>query len=203
MGSDPVYHDPGVERDFLLGGGAGEATGDFAGGTESGESVADWVSIRTEYINTRISTRDLAAKHGVSYSTLRKKAEKEGWAQARQEQGRNVSARIAQKTAEVVSDFQADRITLLMSASQKAAELLSERLDQMAADGKIKTYEIKAITEALKNVRDLYATDDNSQEEAEDDGLVSALTATAEQVCTGEDDSCMLPEEAHGEEEGG
>lgn len=175
----------------------------FAGGQKSGESVPDWVSIKTEYINTQISTRDLAAKHSVSYATLRKRAEKEGWTQARKEQGRSVGAKVAQKTAEAVSDLQADRITQLLSAGQKAACLLSSRLDQMADDGKIKTYEIKAITEALKNVRDLYETEGADTGAKEDDGLISALSATAEQVCNGEDDSCMLPEVDDGEEESG
>lgn len=173
----------------------------FAGGKKSGESVPDWVSIKTEYISTQISTRDLAAKHSVSYATLRRRAEKEGWTQARKEQWRNVGEKIAQKTAEAVSDLQADRIAQLLSAGQKAAVLLSSRLDQMADEGKIKTYEIKAVTEALKNVRDLYETDGADAVAKEDDGLISALSATAEQVCNGEDDSCMLPEVDDGEEE--
>jgi hypothetical protein len=67
---------------------------------------------------------------------------------------------VGQKTAEAVSDLQADRIAQLLSAGQKAAFLLSSRLEQMVEDGKIKTYEVKAITEALKNVRDLYKTDE-------------------------------------------
>lgn len=175
----------------------------FAGGEESGESVADWVSIKTEYINTQIGFRGLAEKYGVSKNTIARRAKEEGWSAERDRQRDRIGTLLGQKTAEAVSDLQAVRITLLMSASQKAAELLSERLDQMAADGKIKTYEIKAITEALKNVRDLYATDDSTQEETEDDGLVNALIATAEQVCAGEDDSSMLPEETHGEEESG
>lgn len=172
-------------------------------GEESGESMADWVSIRNEYISTQISTRDLAKKYGVSHSQIARRSSKEGWTEKRKTLRNKTETLCIQKTAEAVSDLQADRITLLMSASQKAAELLSERLDQMAADGKIKIYEIKAITEVLKNVRDLYATGDSTQEEAEDDGLMSALTATAEQVCAGEDDSSMLPEETHGEEESG
>ena len=118
--------------------------------------MADWVTIRSEYISTQISTRDLAKKHGVSYSTLRKRAEKEAWAQLRSKQGRIVDALVAQKTAEAVSDAEADRITHLMAAGAKAARMLSAQLDRMEESGKVKTYEVKAITEALKNVRDLY-----------------------------------------------
>lgn len=124
--------------------------------------MADWVAIRTEYLTTQISTRDLAQKHGVSYSTLRKRAEKEEWAQKRAEHERKTVALVAQKTMDAVSDQQADRLTQLITGGQRSAELLLDRLDQMASSGKIKTYEVKAITEALKNIRDLYKSDSGS-----------------------------------------
>lgn len=133
--------------------------------------MADWVTIRSEYISTQISTRDLAKKHGVPYSTLRKRAEKEAWAQLRSKQGRIVDALVAQKTAEAVSDAEADRITHLMAAGAKAARILSEQLDRMEESGDISTYEIRAIVESLKHVRDLYksspAPDSNLQKARE------------------------------------
>ena len=127
--------------------------------------MADWVAIRAEYISTQISTRDLAKKHGVPYSTLRKRAEKEEWAQARKDQERKTAALVAQKTAEAVSTVQAERMAQLMDASRKAADLLMERLDQMAREGNVKPYEVKAITEALKNVRALYQTDGTARDD--------------------------------------
>ena len=42
-----------------------------------------WDDIKTEYITTGIGTRPLAAKYNVSYSTLRKRAQREQWAQER------------------------------------------------------------------------------------------------------------------------
>lgn len=126
--------------------------------------MADWVAIRTEYISTQISTRDLAKKHGVPYSTLRKRAEKEGWTQTRAEHERKTVAMVAQKTIDAVSDVQADRLAQLITGGQRSAELLLDRLNQMATSGKIKTYEVKAITEALKNIRDLYKADGGSDD---------------------------------------
>ena len=121
--------------------------------------MADWVTIHSEYISTQISTRDLAQKYGISYSTLRRKAEKEKWAQERKEHERIVSAQVAQKTAQAAADQQIDRITQLITAGEESARLLSRRLEQMASSGKIKTYEVKAITESLKHLRDLYRSD--------------------------------------------
>lgn len=118
--------------------------------------MADWVAIRAEYISTRISTRDLAQKHGVKYSTLRNRAIREEWSKARNDYTSILVAKMEQKTAEAVSDVQADRVAELMSAGAKAARMLSAQLDRMEDSGKVKTYEVKAITESLKNIRDLY-----------------------------------------------
>lgn len=118
--------------------------------------MADWVSIKTEYISTQISTRDLAQKHGVKYSTLRDRALREKWSKARSDYTSMLIAKTEQKTAEAVSDAQADRVSELMSAGAKAARMLSAQLDRMEESGKVKTYEVKAITESLKNIRDLY-----------------------------------------------
>lgn len=118
--------------------------------------MADWVSIKTEYISTQISTRDLAQKHGVKYSTLRDRALREQWSKARSDYTSMLIAKTEQKTAEAVSDAQAERVAELMSAGAKAARMLSAQLDRMEESGKVKTYEVKAITESLKNIRDLY-----------------------------------------------
>lgn len=122
--------------------------------------MADWVAIRAEYISTQISTRDLAKKHGVSYSTLRKKSEKEGWTEARKEQVRRTGAKIAQKLA----DQQVNHIASLIADGSKAQELLSRFLDEMEQSGDIKPAEIKTITSALKDLRDLYKVDSGADD---------------------------------------
>lgn len=122
--------------------------------------MADWVAIKSEYINTTISTRDLAEKYEVSYSTLRKKAEKESWSKLRKEQGRKVGAKVAQKTADCVAASNAERIALLMDGGAKAARLLIRNLENMEASGEIRPYEIKATIDAMKGIKELYKVDD-------------------------------------------
>jgi hypothetical protein len=53
-------------------------------------------------------------------------------------------------------------VTQLIAAGEESAKLLMKRLEQMAASEKIKTYEVKAITESLKHLRDLYRSDSGS-----------------------------------------
>ena len=132
----------------------------------------DWLKIKTEYVTTQISLRDLAKKHGVSFSTVSRRSDKENWVQLRKEHEKEVSTKVIQKAAEASSCTHADRIAQLMDFTQTSAELLGTRLEQMKHSGKIKTYEVKAITEALKNVRDLYRTDETA---ADDDPLVKYM----------------------------
>lgn len=92
--------------------------------------MADWVSIKSEYISTDISTRALAEKSGVSYATLRRRAEKEHWADERKTTERKVSAKVAQKVARVKVARETDRLTRILDVSdallQKAERGVSE-----------------------------------------------------------------------------
>lgn len=104
--------------------------------------MADWLKIKSEYISTSISTRKLAEKHGVSYSTLRKRAEKEGWTDAKVAQGRRLDAKVAQKVAERTSDREADRIVRLLRTGDALAERLElavAELDRQTAKQTVKT----------------------------------------------------------------
>lgn len=125
----------------------------------------DWLKIKTEYVTTQISTRDLAKKHGLSHSQIARRSSKEGWASLRETARNETETLCVQKTIQAVSAFQADRIVQLMEGGDLSARLLIERLNQIAQSGKIKPYEIKAITEALKNVRDLYKADPGAADE--------------------------------------
>jgi len=131
---------------------------------------ADWTAIKAEYINSRISTRSLAQKHGVPYPTLRKRAEKENWVQERAQQERKTVAEVSQKTAEAVATAEAERATVLCSISTKAARFLDERLDNLIGSG-AKAYEIKAIMETARIIRDM----DKDSAHAEDDPLMKYL----------------------------
>lgn len=123
--------------------------------------MADWIAIKSEYINTDISTRDLARKYGVKYSTLRDRCAREEWSAERAKHTSNVVAKTEQKTTEAVSSSQAERIALLMSGGAKAAQLLIKHLEDMEKSGEIRPYEIKATVDAMKGIRDLYKTDGN------------------------------------------
>ena len=69
------------------------------------EKRIDWTKIRAEYIAGGISQRKLAEKYGITYNTLRRRAESGAWAEEREKQSRKSAAKAAQKTEnEVVSN---------------------------------------------------------------------------------------------------
>lgn len=111
--------------------------------------MADWTKIRNEYINGNISQRKLAEKHGISYHTLRSRAEKEQWSDKREEQQRKITEKTAQKTAELLAEREAERLLRISNAADKLLEKIeaaTEQLDQFVITNRVKQKEIKYAT---------------------------------------------------------
>lgn len=64
----------------------------------------NWRKIKAEYIGGGISQRKLAAKHGVPFGTLQRRARLEKWNTKRQKAEDRTVEKITQKTAEAVAD---------------------------------------------------------------------------------------------------
>ena len=109
--------------------------------------MADWEKIKAEYITTEVSVRDLAQKYGVHYTTIGKKASKEGWQELRQQQTNTTLTKIL--TA--VSDRKVDRAARLMTVADKLLTKIEQAVDQ---EGLISAGAIKNLSDALKNIRD-------------------------------------------------
>ena len=60
----------------------------------------NWAKIKAEYIAGGISQRKLAAKYGVTYSTLRHQAETQSWKEERDKLSRKIIAKSAQRAEE-------------------------------------------------------------------------------------------------------
>lgn len=150
-----------------------------------GLAAIDWNAIRAEYIAGGIGQRALAAKYGVSYSTLRRRSEHEGWADARKEAGRIASAKAAQKIANTVADN--------ASKLEKARGLLIDKMLQMIQntpvvlgtsqsfrkDGKTVTFDFKAAVDALERLA--ASTGGSDESLAKLDTLIKAIDDAAKQ----------------------
>lgn len=127
---------------------------------------ADWTAIRNDYINGLGSAAELAKRYGVKAATIRSRAMREKWNKAAQQQCNTIATLCNEKIAEAVANAEAERASILSGISTKAAVFLDQRLDNLIGTG-AKAYEIKAIMETVKIIREL----DKETSIAEDDPL--------------------------------
>ena len=104
----------------------------------------DWKKIKKEYIAGGISYRKLAEKHGVSFNTLEKVARRERWCALR----RQADEKAATKAVEAISTRNAKLDKAVDLALEAACKYLS-------APGQLRAVDLKDVTAALKNLRDL------------------------------------------------
>ena len=110
----------------------------------------DWNQIKAEYIAGGTSCRELAEKHGVSYSTLRKIATKEHWSELRVKSG----AKRDLKIAETIAKAQVSRLERI----NNVADVLLARIEVVANNPNLDVMPPATITEltkALKNVKEI------------------------------------------------
>ena len=111
--------------------------------------MADWEKIKAEYITTEVSVRDLAQKYGVHYTTIGKKASKEGWQELRQQQTNTTLTKIL--TA--VTDQKVDRATKLYNA---ADDLLEKIVAGISSATIVSPNAAKNYSDALKNIKEIH-----------------------------------------------
>lgn len=112
-------------------------------------SNIDWISIKSEYINTTISYRKLAEKYSVSFATLQQKAKKECWKNERDNQYDKTMTKVRQKTAAVIVKKEVNRIERLTNVS----DILLAKLEQAAGqlDNYVVTNKVKVKTVEYDN----------------------------------------------------
>lgn len=137
----------------------------------------DWNAIRAEYIGGGVSQRELANKHGVSATTLMKKANAEGWADLRREAESRCTATAQQRTAEAAADnatLAADikRRLLQRIADTEAAFPKNTTEYKTYSKGVTTVYKLKDLTAAYKDI-----TGDMVTGETQDNELLASLVA--------------------------
>ena len=114
-----------------------------------GLAAIDWNAIRAEYIAGGIGQRELAAKHGATYSAVKRKALLEHWGELRKVAAQKTGQKVAEKTAAVAADN--------ASKLEKARGLLIDRaLDAIEAIGRpvrVQTMsDLKALVEIVEKL---------------------------------------------------
>lgn len=93
--------------------------------------MADWLAIKNEYINTNTSYRKLAEKYEVSSDTLTRRAIREKWKELKEKQYSTVTAKVQQKTADVVIRREVNRIEKINTLTDTLLSKLEEATEQL------------------------------------------------------------------------
>ena len=109
--------------------------------------MPNWKKIKAEYIRGGTSYRKLADKHGVSFSSIRRRAEKEKWTDLRTQAEQKASTKIV----EIVASQDAEREDNFQSLADKLLQHISANIDLLATNAT----SCKDITVAIKNLRDI------------------------------------------------
>ena len=111
---------------------------------------SEWQKIKTEYIsNANISTRQLAAKYGISYSALCQRCAREKWVEARKQKQSILDAKVVERAAE----READRAAATYDAADMALETVTALLQKDVDTDTISVADLKTITGALKDIK--------------------------------------------------
>lgn len=112
--------------------------------------MADWQSIKTEYITTDTSYRKLAQKYGVSYVQIGNVGREENWVELRKQHLNKTLT----KSMNAIASQQASRAARLQTVADKLltkVELLIEDDKGLLAD----TSSMRDISRILKDLKDI------------------------------------------------
>lgn len=159
------------------------------------KGMSKWDDIKTEYITTDIGTRPLAEKHNVSYSTLRKRAEREKWAQKRTQYSAAKGADRIKAQLEI--DYQEYK-SLLEAAGLLSSKLCSAVAQLTNADIIKDKRGLKSLTGAMKDLAEIQGVKsdaDKREQEARIKNLERQAAGEAQPepvrvIIAGADDFC-------------
>ncbi len=132
----------------------------------------NWNAIRTDYITSNLSYRDLEAKYGVCYRQIAKKGKAEGWMSQRSQHNHRVVTKILDDDAKQ----KVSSIERLESVADKVLNKVEAYID--ACDpSEIDTQSLKHISGVLKDIRDVKR---NRKDLEEQDARIAKLRKEVE-----------------------
>ncbi len=136
------------------------------------KDIALWATIRADFLATGMRYSDLAKKHGVSLSTLKKRAAAEHWMQAKDRVDNALVSTIAGtgtgtepgteppatseeiQQAEILTAIETKRNRLM--AFERASDAMMDRiLEALTSPEVISPYSLKLLASALRDLREM------------------------------------------------
>lgn len=123
--------------------------------------AVDWLRIKTEYINGDISYRDLAKKWSVPFPTLRDRAARESWKEAKEQQRNKVVTETSQKTVNKISDNESEIASIKSRIRLKIYQELESRLNAEDVEGA----DFRRLVQSYKDMCDIVVDDGDDGED--------------------------------------
>lgn len=111
--------------------------------------MADWNRIKTEYITTDTSYRELSQKYGVHYTNIAKRAKKEDWQQLRQQQTNTTQTKMIQ----AVERRKVDRAAKLIGVSDLLLDKVRGMLEEDS--GTMTSQAMRNLSGVLRDIKDI------------------------------------------------
>ena len=109
--------------------------------------MADWQSIKTEYITTDTSYRKLAQKYGIDSAVIGRRAKNEEWVNLRQQ----YIDKTQTKTIDAISNQQVDRAKKM----QRVADKLLNKIEAMVECPEVMPRDIRALVAAVRDLKEI------------------------------------------------
>jgi len=141
--------------------------------------TADWLKIKTEYINGGGSYRKLAKKFGVSESSLTKRAVSEKWKAEREAQRIKIEAEVQRKAADLISDGHAESLSKISHVTDDIVgltEKIVNRIKDMSEeDVALCLGDLEQVAKILKHAKEIQMDILNRAKETNADGEVKIV----------------------------
>lgn len=112
----------------------------------------DWNVIKTEYITTNISYRKLAAKYGVPFDTLKRRAGDEKWVELRTQHGNKVTTKMMEKAENNAVKYKSMLYELAYKIARQIGEMTDRNsIEELALNG----LKPRDITGAIRDIEDV------------------------------------------------
>ena len=111
--------------------------------------AADFERIKKEYISGGGSLRELAEKHGITYSSIANRSKKDGWVKLRD----RVRAKRDAKTVDRISSEQSRTRSKLYKAADKALDRVTEVIEDRSAP--LGAKDLRSLAGALKDLKEV------------------------------------------------
>ena len=133
----------------------------------------NWNAIRSDYITSNVSYRDLEAKYGVCYRQIAKKGKAEGWGSQRSQHNNDVVTKILDDAIKQ----KVSSIERLESVADKVLEKVEAYIDACNPTA-IDTQSLKHISGVLKDIKEVKR---NRKDLEEQDARIKKLQKEIEQ----------------------